>query len=81
LITSFLQFNDLTFTQRVEITKECSEREAKLKADVELKDEDMYLTCMMVDFNIVATRYAVDSATVCMCIKPPCKNNKNILVK
>jgi len=75
------QFNSLTSAQRTAILNECSKREAILKSKVESGNEDMYLTCMMVDLNIVAAKYNINPATVCMCIKPPCKANQRILVK
>ncbi|AJG98565.1 hypothetical protein [Clostridium beijerinckii] len=78
------QFNSLTPSQRTAIKNEWSKREAILKSKVEHNhnnNDDMYLTCIMVNLNIIATKYNIDPATVCMCINPPCKDNCKILVK
>ncbi len=40
----------------------------------------MYLTCSMVNLNIVASKYDIDPATVCMCLSKPCRQNEKILV-
>lgn len=74
------QFNSLTQSQRLEIIKAYSEREEPLKTQINSADEDMYITCTMVNFNIVATKYDIDPATVCMCISSLCKFNEKIIV-
>lgn len=74
------QFNALSLSQRNAIIKEEEHREALLKEKLTTKDEDMYLTCSMVNLNIVATKYDIDPATVCMCISPICKLDENIIV-
>ncbi|APC40830.1 hypothetical protein [Clostridium estertheticum] len=74
------QFNSLTQNQRLEIIKAYSEREKLLKIQINSEDEDMYLTCTAVNFNIVATKYDIDPATVCICIASPCKSNEKIIV-
>lgn len=76
------QFNLLTPKQRFEILTEHIQRETNLKADLlPYNDENMYLTCTMVNLNIIATKYNIDPATVCMCICSPCKNHERILIK
>lgn len=75
------QFNLLTSCQRTNISSEFSRCEAKLKIDVEPGNEDMYLTCIVVNLNIIASKYGIDPATVCMCINLPCKCNEKLLVK
>ena len=75
------QFNSLTLTQRADIASESSRREARLKSELETNNEDMYLTCVMVDLNIIATKYNIDPATVCLCLKPPCSGSQKIIVK
>lgn len=40
----------------------------------------MYLTCSMVNLNIVVSEYDTDPATVCMCSFKPCRQNEKILV-
>lgn len=75
------QFNSLTSAQRTTIASEWSKCEAILKSNVEHNNDDMYLTCSMVNLNIIAAKYNIDPATVCMSIRPPCKSNQKILVK
>lgn len=76
------QFNMLTPKQRSAILTEHIQRETKLKADLfPDNDENMYLTCTMVNLHIIATKYNIDPATVCMCIARPCKNHEKILIK
>lgn len=74
------EYNALSFSQRYSIIQEEKLRESLLKEKLTTADEDMYLTCSMVNLNIVATKYNIDPATVCMCISPPCKLDENILV-
>ena len=75
------QFNSLTSVQRIAIATEWSKREAILKSRMEHNNDDMYLTCSMVNLNIIAAKYNIDPATVCMTITHPCKPNCKILVK
>lgn len=75
------QFNSLTQEQRTKIAKECSKCEERLKSEIDPFSEDMYLTCTMVDLNIIATKFNIDPATVCLCIKPPCSGTQKIIVK
>jgi hypothetical protein len=75
------QFNSLTPTQRTTIKNEWSKLESILKSKVDHHNDDMYLTCIMVNLNIIATKYNIDPATICMCINPPCKANCKILVR
>ncbi|GAA0115053.1 hypothetical protein [Clostridium senegalense] len=74
------QFNALTSNQRSSIIKEYIQREELLKKQIFYQDEDMYLTCSMVNLNIVASKYDIDPATVCMCLFNPCRQNEKILV-
>lgn len=77
------QFNSLTEKQRVNIRSEHKELEKATRDKLNnMSDstEDLYLTCVMVDFNIIATKYNVDPATVCICIQNVCKNNEKILI-
>lgn len=74
------QFNLLTPNKRIDILSEWKKRETILKGTVEARNEDMYLTCIMVELNIIASMYNIDPATVCMCIKPPCKSNEKVFV-
>ena len=74
------QFNYLTPTQRIEVTNEFKKYEARLKENIEAGNKDMYLTCSMVNLNIVASKYNIDPATVCLCISPPCKSNQKLLI-
>lgn len=74
------QFNSLIPKQRLEIIKDYSERERLLNKQITSQDEDIYMTCLMVNLNIVATKYDIDSATVCMCISNFCKPNEKVLV-
>ena len=63
-----------------QIVKEEQLREQLLKDKMTTTDEDMYLTCTMVNLNIVASKFDIDPTTVCMCIAPLGKINENILV-
>lgn len=74
------EFNNLSLSQRNSIIQEQELRDSLLREKLIIKDEDMYLTCSMVNLNIVATKYDIDPATVCMCISPLCKLNENIIV-
>lgn len=74
------QFNNLPYSIRKEISQEYQELEDTLKPKVAPFDKDTYLTCSMVNFNIIAADYDIDPATVCMCISPPCKLNEKILL-
>lgn len=74
------QFNNLNPNQRTEIPKKHLKNEEKLKAYIENADEDIYLTCTMVNLNILASEFDIDPATVCLCIRPLCKGNQKILV-
>lgn len=74
------EFNTLTEHERKCIAKEYSEKETLLIKSSSNLDEDTYLTCAMVNFNIVASKYNIDPATVCMCVVPPCKLNEKILI-
>ena len=74
------EFNSLSFSQRNQIVKEEQLREQLLKDKMTTTDEDMYLTCTMVNLNIVASKFDIDPTTVCMCIAPLGKINENILV-
>lgn len=51
-----------------------------LKKQITILDEDMYLTCTMVNLNIIASIYNIDSSTVCMCLSPICKLSENIMI-
>lgn len=79
------QFNKLSISKRIEIKNAFKEKENVLKEQIkyisESIQEDIYITCIMVNLNIVATEYNIDSATVCMCVDPPCKINEKIIVK
>lgn len=75
------QFNALKPAERTEILNKHNQLEQKLKLKVDPKNEEMYLLCRMVNFNIIATIYNIDPATVCMCIYKPCKNHEKILIK
>lgn len=74
------EYNSLSFSQRNQIIQEEQLREQLLKDKMATTDEDMYLTCTMVNLNIVASKFDIDPATVCLCIAPLCKLNENILV-
>ena len=74
------EFNSLSPNQRNAIIKEEKLREKLLKEKTNNLDEDMYLTCAMVNLNIVASKYDIDPSTVCLCIAPLCKMNENIMV-
>ena len=74
------EFNSLSLQQRTQIIKEEKLREELLKRKITTTDEDMYLTCTMVNLNIVASKFDIDPTTVCMCIAPLGKINENILV-
>lgn len=74
------EFNSLSPSQRNAIIKEEELREKLLKEKTNNLDEDMYLTCAMVNMNIVASKYDIDPSTVCLCIAPLCKMNENIMV-
>lgn len=74
------EFNSLSSNQRSDIIKKVEFREKLLKEKISNLDEDMYLTCAMVNLSIVASEYNIDSSTVCLCISPLCKMNENIMV-
>lgn len=74
------EFNALSFMQRNAVIQEGQKREKLLKEKISSQDEDMYLTCTMVNLNIVASKYDIDPSTVCLCIAPLCKMNENIIV-
>jgi len=74
------QYNSLSLNQRNSIVQEEKLREKLLKEKLTNSDEDMYLTCSMVNLNIVASKFDIDPATVCLCIAPLCKLNENIIV-
>ncbi|WP_099224721.1 hypothetical protein [Listeria costaricensis] len=63
------EFNDLSITQRKDICQEQKRREELLKKRIPNTDKKMYLTCLMVDLNIIASTYDVDPTTVCMCVR------------
>ena len=66
--------------QRNAIVQEEKLREKLLKEKLTSSDDDMYLTCSMVNLNIVASKFDIDPATVCLCIAPLCKLNENIII-
>lgn len=74
------QYNSLSLNQRNAIIQEEKLRENFLKEKLIGSDDDMYLTCSMVNLNIVASKFDIDPATVCLCIAPLCKLNENIIV-
>lgn len=74
------EFNELSFKQRKEIVREYTEMEETLKSKIVTKDEDLYLTCSLVNLHIIASKYNIDPSTVCMCISPICKYNEKIIV-
>lgn len=74
------QYNSLSLNQRNAIVQEEKLREKLLKEKLTSPDDDMYLTCSMVNLNIVASKFDIDPATVCLCIAPLCKLNENIIV-
>lgn len=75
------QFNKLKPNERIEIKKEYSIREEKLKKTLIEIDEDKYFTAIMIELNIIASQYNIDPATVCMCIDPPCMCNEKLILK
>lgn len=78
--TIIKEFNRLSENQRKCIAKEYSKMEAAHRERSWKLDEDTNLTCTMVNLNIVASKYNIDPATVCMCVSPPCKLNEKILI-
>jgi hypothetical protein len=74
------QYNSLSLKQRNAIVQEEKLREKLLKEMLTSPDDDMYLTCSLVNLNIVASKFDIDPATVCLCIAPLCKLNENIIV-
>lgn len=74
------QYNSLSLNQRNAIVQEEKLREKLLKEKLTSSDDDMYLTCSMVNLNIVASKFDIDPATVCLCIAPLCKLNENIII-
>lgn len=74
------EFNSLSLPQRNAIIQEAQKREKLLKEKIFSPNEDMYLTCTMVNLNIVASKYDIDPSTVCLCIAPICKMHENIMV-
>lgn len=78
--TIIKEFNGLSEDQRKCIVKDYSKMEVALRKRSSTLDEDANLTCTMVNFNIVASKYNIDPATVCMCVSPPCKLNEKILI-
>lgn len=74
------EFNELSFEQRKEIVRKYTEMEETLKSQIVTKDEDLYLTCSLVNLHIIASKYNIDPSTVCMCISPICKYNEKIIV-
>ena len=74
------EYNSLTLNQRNAIVQEEKLREKFLKEKLTNSDDDMYLTCSMVNLNIVASKFDIDPATVCLCIAPLCKLNESIIV-
>ncbi len=79
------QFNNLNIKQRLDIKKIFKATQdninEKFKSIDESLKEDVYITCTMVDLNIIAAEYNIDPATVLLCFKPPCKNGEKIIVK
>lgn len=78
--TIIKEFNTLSEYQRKCIVKDYSKMEASLKKRSSTLDEDTNLTCIMVNLNIVASKFNIDPATVCMCVAPPCKLSEKILI-
>lgn len=78
--TIIKEFNDLSFIQRKEIAREYTEKEEILRKQIVTQDEDLYLTCSLVNLHIIASKYNVDPSTVCMCISPICKLNEKIII-
>lgn len=74
------EFNGLATVQRNAICQEHQLLETILKEKIKNADEDMYLTCTMVNLNIIASKFDIDPATVCMCIAPLCKINEKIII-
>ena len=74
------QYKSLSLNQRNAIVQEEKLREKLLKEKLTSSDDDMYLTCSMVNLNIVASKFDIDPATVCLCIAPLCKLNENIII-
>ncbi|GAA0108558.1 hypothetical protein [Clostridium sp.] len=74
------QFNLLPSNKRKEISNEFSKSEEKLKSTARNFNFDMYRTCLIVEINIIASKYDIDPATVLTCINSPCKYNERIIV-
>lgn len=74
------EYNSLSLNQRNAIVQEERLREKFLKEKLTNSDDDMYLTCSMVNLNIVASKFDIDPTTVCLCIAPLCKLNENLIV-
>lgn len=76
------QFNSLSAKQRIDIKKTSEEYDQKRRMIIP-KDENSlaWEISVMVDAHIIATEYDIDPLTVMMCIDPPCKNDKRVIVK
>ena len=70
------EYNSLSSSQRNAIVQEEKLREKLLKEKLTNSDEDMYLTCSMVNLNIIASKFDIDPATVCLCIAPLCRSEE-----
>jgi hypothetical protein len=73
------EFNRLTVSRRKEVKSEFQKLENQKNKDL-LKEVKALSVETMVNFQIVASMYEINSATVALCIDPPCKMNERILV-
>ena len=74
------EFNLLSYERRTIIAQEYKKLEEALRNNMKTQDENMYLMCMMVNLNVIAARFDIDPATVCLCVSPICKLNEKIMV-
>jgi len=79
------QFNNLSELSRKEIACEFkrydSIRRKRIPKSPRIEKDDAFLTCVMVDANIIATEYNIDPLTAIMCINPPCGCDEKVIIK
>ena len=76
------QFNKLSINDRNNIRRLYSKYDEIRRNKIPNGESDAaWLTCVMVDSNIIATEFDIDPLTAVMCINPPCKINEKIVIK
>lgn len=72
------EFNGLTGSQRRKIKNDYDES-FKVLIQKELENSEELEILIMVNANIIATKYDVDPATVILCISDVCKSTEKII--